>query len=140
MENANFGLPSLVTEHINKMNSILARLISVGIKFDDEVQTLLLISSLPDSWSRTVTTVTSSAGPDRFTFEKIRDLVLGEDVRRRSSWKLSSDWLNVVRGKRNIRGSGSKIRRMSHSKTQNLLKCNMLELQGGGTFHKSMPK
>jgi len=29
------------------MNSILARLMSVDIKFDDEVQALLLISSLP---------------------------------------------------------------------------------------------
>ncbi|VFQ79644.1 unnamed protein product [Cuscuta campestris] len=80
-----------VTEHINKLNSILARLSSVGIKFDDEVQGLLLLSSLPDSWSGTITAVTSSAGPDGFTFEKIRDLVLGEDVRRRSSgvtcWK-----------------------------------------------------
>jgi len=60
------------------MKSILARLTLVGIKFDDEVQDLLLISSLRDSWFGTVTTVTSSAGPDGFTFEKIRDLVLGE--------------------------------------------------------------
>ena len=52
---------------------------SVDIKFDDEVQALLLISSLPNSW------FTSSAGSDEFTFEKIRDLILGEDVRRRSS-------------------------------------------------------
>ena len=40
---------------------ILARLMSVGIKFDDEVQALLLLLFLPDSWSETVTTVTSSA-------------------------------------------------------------------------------
>jgi len=63
------------------MNSFLDRLTSVGIRFDDKVQASLLISSLPDS---TVTAVTSLAGPDGFTFEKIRDLVLGEDVRRRS--------------------------------------------------------
>jgi len=48
VENANWGFASSVTKHINKMNSILAKLTSVGIKFDDEVQTLLLISSLPD--------------------------------------------------------------------------------------------
>ena len=58
--------------------------------------------------------VTSSAGPD---FDKIRDLVLGEDARRRSFGELSSESLNVIRGKRNIRGSGSKIRRRSQSKT-----------------------
>ncbi|VFQ97412.1 unnamed protein product [Cuscuta campestris] len=86
-----------VTEHINKLNSILARLLSVCIKFDDEVQALLLLSSLPDSWSGTVTAVTNSAGPDRFTFEKIRDLVLGEDVRRRSSGESSGESLNIVR-------------------------------------------
>jgi len=90
----------------------------MGIKFDDEVQTLLLISSLPDSWFGTVTTVTSLAGPDGFTFEKIRDLVLDKDVRRRSFEELSSESLNVIRGKRNIRGNGSKIIRRSQSKTQ----------------------
>ncbi|VFQ95870.1 unnamed protein product [Cuscuta campestris] len=38
-----------VTEHINKLNLILTRLVSVKIKFDDELQALLLLSSLPDS-------------------------------------------------------------------------------------------
>ncbi|VFQ59432.1 unnamed protein product [Cuscuta campestris] len=79
-----------VTEHINKLNSILARLLSVGIKFDDEVQALLLLSSLPDSWSGTVTAVTGSVGPDGFPFDQIRDLVLGEDVRRKSSGESSA--------------------------------------------------
>ena len=78
---------------------ILARLTSVGIKFDDEVQALLLLLSLPNSWSGTVTTITSSAGLDGFTFEKIRDLILGEDVWRRSSEKLSSESLYVIKGK-----------------------------------------
>ena len=91
---------------------ILARLTSVGIKFDDEVQ------ALPDSWSGMVTTVTTSARLDRFTFEKIRDLILGKDVRRRSSGELSSESLYVIRGKKNIRDSGSKNKRRSQSKTR----------------------
>jgi len=90
----------------------------VGIKFDDEVQALLLISSLPNGWSKMVTAVTSSTGLNGFTFEKICDLILGEDVRRRSSGELYSESLNVIKGKRNIRGSGSKIRRRSQTKTQ----------------------
>ena len=63
MENANSGFASSLNEHINKMNSILARLTSVGFKFGDEVQVLLLISSLPNGWSGTVIAVTSLAGP-----------------------------------------------------------------------------
>ena len=97
---------------------ILARLTSVGIKFDDEVQALLLLLSLLDSWSGMVTTVTSSAGSDGFTFKKICDLILGEDVRRRRSGELSSESLYVIRGKKNIRDSGRKNKRMSHSKTR----------------------
>nr|GEY94716.1 hypothetical protein [Tanacetum cinerariifolium] len=39
-----------ITDHVNKFNSILSRLMSVDIKFDDKVQALLLLSSLPESW------------------------------------------------------------------------------------------
>ena len=88
------------------------------IKFDDEVQALLLLLSLPDSWSKTVIAVTSSAGSDGFTFEKICDLILGEDIRRRIYRELSSESLYVIRGKKNIRDGGSKNKRMSQSKTR----------------------
>ncbi|KAL4556669.1 hypothetical protein LXL04_034824 [Taraxacum kok-saghyz] len=37
------------TDHINEVNSIWSRLTSVGIGFEDEVQALLLLSSLPES-------------------------------------------------------------------------------------------
>ena len=85
----------------------------MGINFDDEVQALLLLLSLPDSWSGTVTAVTSSARPDGFNFDKICDLILGEDVRRKSSGELSSESLYVIRGKKNIRDNGRKSKRMS---------------------------
>ena len=39
-----------MTEHLNNFNSVTSQLSSVGIKFDDEVRALLLLSSLPDSW------------------------------------------------------------------------------------------
>ncbi|VFQ76765.1 unnamed protein product [Cuscuta campestris] len=129
-----------VTEHINKLNSILARLLSVGLKFDDEVQALLLLSSLPDSWSRTVTAVTGSVGPDGFTFEKIRDLVLGEDVRRRSSGESSEESLNIVRGRGNNRGSGSKNRRRSQSKTRDSSDVTCWKCKEVGHFRNQCPK
>ena len=36
-----------VTSHINEFNTIISHLLSVDIKFEDEVQALLLLSSLP---------------------------------------------------------------------------------------------
>ncbi|VFR01024.1 unnamed protein product [Cuscuta campestris] len=128
-----------VTEHINKLNSILARLLSVGIKFDDEVQALLLLSSLPDSWSGTVTAVTGSVGPDGFTFDQIRDLVLGEDVRRKSSGESSGELLHVGRGRRNSRGSGSKNRQRSQSKTRDSSGVTCWKCKEVGHFRNQCP-
>ncbi|VFQ69302.1 unnamed protein product [Cuscuta campestris] len=129
-----------VTEHINKLNSILTRLASVGIKFDDEVQALLLLSSLPDSWSGTVTAVTGSVGPDGFTFDQIRDLVLGEDVRRKSSRESSCELLHVGRGRRNSRDNGSRNRRRSQSKTRDSSGVTCWKCKEVGHFRNQFPK
>ncbi|KAD3336468.1 hypothetical protein E3N88_31987 [Mikania micrantha] len=111
-----------LTSHINNLNSILSRLLSVGIKFDDEVQALLLLSLFPDSWSGTITAVTSSARASGMTFVGIRDLVLGEDIRRKNQGgSSSSEMLHVGRGRRNSRDSGSWGR--SSSRTKKIVKC-----------------
>jgi len=121
------------------MNSILARLTLVGIKFDDEVQALLLVLSLPDSWSGTTTAVTCSAGPDGFTFEKIRDLILGEDVQRRSYGESSSESLYVIRGKKNIRDTGSKNKGRSQSKTRDCSSVTCWNCKEVGHFRNQCP-
>ncbi|GKC36351.1 retrovirus-related pol polyprotein from transposon TNT 1-94 [Tanacetum coccineum] len=54
------------------INNGRRRLMSVDIKFDDEVQALLLLSSLPESWSGTITTVIGSTGTTKFKFDNIR--------------------------------------------------------------------
>ncbi|GKA40355.1 hypothetical protein Tco_0732948, partial [Tanacetum coccineum] len=76
--------------HVNEFNSILSRLISDDIKFDDEVQALLLLSSLPDSWSGAVTTASGSTGTTKPKFDNIRDLILREDIRRKTSEEYSN--------------------------------------------------
>ncbi|GJU47681.1 retrovirus-related pol polyprotein from transposon TNT 1-94 [Tanacetum coccineum] len=84
-----------VADHVNEFNSILSRLMSVDIKFDDEVQALLLLSSLPESWSGTVTAVSGSTGSTKLKFDNIRDLILGEDIRRKTSGEYSNSLLSA---------------------------------------------
>lgn len=69
---------------MNEFNSLLSRLVSVGIKFDDEVQALLLLSLLPNSWLRTIRAVASTFGTIKLIFDGIKYLILSEDVRRRN--------------------------------------------------------
>ncbi|VFQ92822.1 unnamed protein product [Cuscuta campestris] len=107
MMRMNEGSPD--ADHINEVNSILSRLSSVGMKFDDDTQAVILLSSLPDSWSGFVTTVTETAGTGNLKFDRIQDSVLGEDIRRRNaSGGSTSGLLSVSRGRGNNRNSGSR--------------------------------
>ncbi|KAJ0926392.1 putative RNA-directed DNA polymerase [Helianthus annuus] len=115
---------SLVTEHINNLNSLLSRLLSVGMKFDNETKAVILLSSLPNSSFGMVTTVTNSVGPEGLAFEKMRDLVFGEDVCRMNTKGSSSKMLHVGRGRDNSRNSGSsKGRGRSSSRARPSVRC-----------------
>ena len=49
-----------VVDHINGFNMIISQLSSVEINFEDEIKTLILMSSLPKSWDTIVATISSS--------------------------------------------------------------------------------
>jgi len=88
--NLKMGEGNSVTNHISKFNTIIARLTSVQITFDDEVKALILFSSLLKSWSATITTVSNSASNSKLKLDNIRDLMLSEDVHRKNSGESSS--------------------------------------------------
>jgi len=83
------GEGNSITNHISEFNTIIAQLTSVQIKFDDEVKALILLSSLPESWSATVTAVSNSASNSKLKLDNIRYLIF-EDVRRKSLRESSS--------------------------------------------------
>ena len=66
---------SSVAEHLNSFNTVTNQLASVGIKFDDEIRALLMLSSLPDSWDGLVTAVSNSSGNAKLVFEDIVSLI-----------------------------------------------------------------
>ena len=107
-----------VTHHLNKLNTVTTQLSSVDIEFDEEVRALILLSSLPESWNATVTTVSSSSGKKKLKFDDVRDLVLSEEIRRRESGEATTSSVlhTESRGKSSTRGNGSDDRR---SKSRN---------------------
>ncbi|GJT43808.1 retrovirus-related pol polyprotein from transposon TNT 1-94 [Tanacetum coccineum] len=115
-----------IADHVNEFNSILSRLMSVDIKFDDEVQALLLLSSLPESWSGTVTAVSGSTGSTKLKFDNICDLIIGEDIRRKTSGEYSNSLLSAKdkgSGRKQDRGqnqnrSRSKSKKIGQSKNR----------------------
>jgi len=73
------------TSHFSEFNMIVNQLTSVGILFDDEVQALLILSQLPKSWQKSVTTVSNSAGKEKLKLNEIMSLIFTEEVRRKST-------------------------------------------------------
>ncbi|GJX12264.1 retrovirus-related pol polyprotein from transposon TNT 1-94 [Tanacetum coccineum] len=122
---------SSIADHLNEFNSILSRLMSVDIKFDDEVQALLLLSLLPESWLNTITAVSGSTESTKVKFNNIHDLILGEDIRRKTSEEYSNSLLsaedkgrgrNQDRGQKQNRGR-SKSKKRGQSKNRQDIMC-----------------
>ncbi|GJT53011.1 hypothetical protein Tco_0988065 [Tanacetum coccineum] len=68
---------------------------------------LLLLSSLPESWSGTVTAVSGSSRSTKLKFDNIRDLILGKDIHRKTSGEYSNSLLSVKekgKGRKQDRG------------------------------------
>ncbi|KAL6529536.1 hypothetical protein OROGR_015159 [Orobanche gracilis] len=95
-----------VADHINEFNSTISRLGSVDIKFDDEVLALMLLSSLPESWSGVVTTVSSTCGTTKLTYRGIQDMILSEGVRRQNAVGSSDNLLSMEERGRNSNKGG----------------------------------
>lgn len=56
----------MVTIHINKFSNVLSRLMFVS-KFEDKIQSLFLLSSLPKNWDATVKTINNSSTNTKIT-------------------------------------------------------------------------
>ena len=105
-----------VTDHINKFDVITTQLSSVEITFEDEVKALILLSSLPESWSTTVTAVSSSSGSAKLKLDDVRDLILSEDIRRKESGESSGSALSTQSRGRSQQKGKNQIRGRSKSK------------------------
>ncbi|KZV07155.1 hypothetical protein F511_45364 [Dorcoceras hygrometricum] len=62
-----------VAEHTSEYQSLVNQLSSVEMPLGDEMQALLLLSSLPDSWETLVVSLSNSAPDGKLTMSMIKD-------------------------------------------------------------------
>jgi hypothetical protein len=67
---------SSVIEHLNIFHCHINQLSTMKINFEDEVQALLLLSSMPDSWNTLVVSVNNSAPDGKQILEIVKNSVL----------------------------------------------------------------
>ena len=69
-----------VTDHINQYTEILGQLAAVDIDFSDKIQAVALLSSLPESWSSLIISVSTSMAKTEMSLDDVKDILLGEEI------------------------------------------------------------
>uniref|UniRef100_A0A0D3BDU4 Retrovirus-related Pol polyprotein from transposon TNT 1-94-like beta-barrel domain-containing protein n=1 Tax=Brassica oleracea var. oleracea TaxID=109376 RepID=A0A0D3BDU4_BRAOL len=93
-------------EHLNNFKGIVNQLNKVDLKVEDEMQALLRLSSLPESWDTLVVTLSNSAPEGNLTMDTVTDSLQNEEVRRKERGSSSYSEANIVdrRGREETRG------------------------------------
>ncbi|KAM5586179.1 hypothetical protein ABKV19_005205 [Rosa sericea] len=73
-----------VNQHLSDVNELVEKLRLLEINFDEDIKALCLLSSLPDSWDATVTSICSSSGNSKLVYSDVCDTLLREEIRRRN--------------------------------------------------------
>ena len=83
-------------EHLNTFKGIVNQLKKVDMNIDDELQTLLLLSYLPESWDTLVVTLNNSALDGKLSMDNVTDSLLNEESRRKEKGLSSHSKVNIV--------------------------------------------
>ena len=72
-----------IVEHISLFWSLANKLVAIKINIDDDMQRLLLLNSLPESWETYVVIICNSTSKGTLTIDMIKDNLLNKDARRK---------------------------------------------------------
>ncbi|VFQ72988.1 unnamed protein product [Cuscuta campestris] len=61
-----------IVVHMNEFQGVVNQLAGMKMKLEDELQALLLLSSLPDSWDTLVVSLSNSAPDGKMTMEMVK--------------------------------------------------------------------
>ena len=86
-----------IADHLNVFNTLICQLTSMDVKIDDEDKVVNLLCTLPESWGQVVSSISLSTN-DILEFDNVVGELLSEDLRKKSSFKTSSQEALVVRG------------------------------------------
>lgn len=80
---------NVMSDHLNVFQRIINQFSEAGIKFDDEVQGLWLLATLPDSWETFRSLLLKSTPDGVISLEFAKNGVLNEEVKRKPQESVS---------------------------------------------------
>ncbi|CAA2968253.1 retrovirus-related Pol poly from transposon TNT 1-94, partial [Olea europaea subsp. europaea] len=82
-----------VAKHLSEFQDLINQLTTMKIVLDDEMQALLLLSSLPNSWETLVVSLSNSAPIGVLELTLVKDGLFNEEIRRKD---LGSDYAQSI--------------------------------------------
>ena len=116
---------TLMTDHLNTFQGIINQLAGMNIKFEEEVQGLWLLGTLPNSWETFRTSLSNSTLDGTMNMYLVKSCVLNEEMRRKSQGSSQSDVL-VTKKREKSKSRGPKNRDRSKSKTNKFVNVECL--------------
>jgi gag-polypeptide of LTR copia-type len=83
--NLKFREGTSVADHLNEFQSLINQLSAMKMTLEDELQALLLLGSLADSWETLVVTISNAAPNGVVTMSTVTSSLFNEETRRKST-------------------------------------------------------
>ncbi|RVW26208.1 Retrovirus-related Pol polyprotein from transposon TNT 1-94 [Vitis vinifera] len=121
-----------MTDHLNTFQCIINQLAGMNIKFEEEVQGLWLLGTLPNSWETFRTSLSNLASDGTMNMDLVKSCVLNEEMRRKSQSSSSQSDVLDTEKKGMSKSGGPKNRDRSKSKTNKFanVECHYCHLKG----------
>jgi hypothetical protein len=118
-----------ITAHLNEYEGVNSQLSAEGMRIDDELKALLLMSSLPPSWETFVPTI-CNVSATAIKYSETTSSIFSEDAQRKTFVQNSASEAYTVQStvdRRQHRGRSSSCRpnaTRNRSKSKGLMMCN----------------
>ena len=76
-----------IVEHLSEFQDLVNQMVTMKLVIDNELQALLLLSSLPDSWETLVVSFSNYTLNGVLQFVMVKDSLLYEETRRKDMGK-----------------------------------------------------
>jgi transposase InsO family protein len=120
-----------IAEHLSEFQDLVNQLTRMNLAVDDELQALLLLSSLPDSWETLVVSLSNSAPNGVLQLAMVKDSLFNEETRRKDMGKDDAQALVTEnRGRSKGRNSKGRGKSRSQSQTKGKVKCFYYDKEG----------
>uniref|UniRef100_A0A2N9IAG3 CCHC-type domain-containing protein n=1 Tax=Fagus sylvatica TaxID=28930 RepID=A0A2N9IAG3_FAGSY len=120
-----------VAEHLSEFQDLVNQLTRMNLVVDDELQALLLLSSLPDSWETLVVSLSNFAPNGVLQLAMVKDSLFNEETRRKDMGKDDAQALVTEnRGRSRGRNSKGRGKSRSQSQTKGKVKCFYCDKEG----------